>query len=462
MLKVYDTLTESLKVFVPLVEGQIKMYVCGPTVYDHAHIGHARAYVCYDVMVRFLRHMGYQVTYARNLTDVDDKIILKANKDNVSFDHIAKLYTQSFHQDMKTLGLLSPDHEPKATESINEMVAMIQTLIQKGHAYESLGDVYFKIRSYENYGALSKRSRDDLMVGARVEVSEKKSDPLDFALWKKAKPGEPFWSSPWSDGRPGWHIECSAMSLQELGQTIDIHAGGRDLIFPHHENEIAQSQCANDAIFARYWLHNGFVTLKQEKMSKSLGNTLILKSLFQSHHPESIKLYLMYTHYRHPLEFSFEGLQEAARSLDRMYRVLKYCPPIKHLVDTSSMKLFVEAMSEDFNTAKAIALLHDLVSKANKEALKSNQESANLYASTLHHIANLMGLLQDDPKTYFHCLPSNLSLDVSWIEDQMLRRHQARQNKDYSLADQIRIEMESKGIAVEDGPLGSTWFVSKK
>lgn len=436
------------------------MYVCGPTVYDHAHIGHGRVYIAFDAILRYLRFSGYNVTYARNITDIDDKIIQRAAQTGVDFVEHAKTYTQSYLDDMDFLGLTRPDLEPKATESMDAIVEMIQTLIEKGVAYEVGGDVYFRVNKFDDYGKFSKRNLDELKAGARVAENQDKENPLDFALWKSAKEGEPYWESPWGQGRPGWHIECSAMIKKHLGDTIDIHGGGRDLIFPHHQNEIAQSECCNDATFVKYWMHNGFVTMDREKMSKSIGNTINLKKLFELVHPEGLKMYLLSSHYRSPIDFNDQDLYSAAKGLDKMYRSI-------HALgngdsDTSEMAdyqaRFMEAMDEDFNTAKAIGVLYELVKEMNRLGTKKDTlMQARGYRYMLIKLANSIGLLQKDPADYFVEIPGMQDVDVEKIESLIAKRSSARREKNFELADQIRDEITAMGILVEDSPEGSTW-----
>jgi len=459
MIRLFNTLSGKEEEFVPQDPKKVGMYVCGPTVYDHAHIGHGRAYVSYDAIIRYLRYRGFGVCYVRNITDIDDKIIKKANQEKKPFQEIAKQYAASFHEDMNQLGLVSPDLEPKASETIEEILSMVQKLIDVGKAYASEGDVYFSVSSTADYGKLSKRKLKDLKAGARVEPGEKKKDPLDFALWKGAKPGEPSWPSPWGDGRPAWHIECSAMAKKLLGDTFDIHAGGRDLIFPHHENEIAQSEGANGKPFAKYWLHNGFVTMDKEKMSKSVGNIITLKDLIHRFHPEALKLYLLTTHYRHPLEFSDVGVEEAARGLDRMYRVLLSVPGEDSKESFPSYtESFEKAMDLDFNTAKAIAVIFDAVKEANRCVLKSEtfQKAIGL-RSVIVRLAGILGLLTMKPEQYFQSLPGLKDIDVVQVENLIARRQKARREKNFSQADQVRDELSSMGVLLEDGSDGTSW-----
>ncbi|NWF54628.1 MAG: cysteine--tRNA ligase, partial [Syntrophaceae bacterium] len=386
-LKIYNTLTKKKEEFVPLEEGKVRMYVCGVTVYDRCHIGHARAAVVFDVIYRFLRHLGYGVTYVQNYTDVDDKIINRANQEGVPSQVIAERYIQEHGQDMAALGMEKPTHQPKATENIPQIIDLIQRLVDKGVAYPVNGDVYFSVEKFGPYGKLSGRDLEEMQAGARVEVDERKKNPLDFALWKASKPGEPEWESPWGKGRPGWHIECSAMSQRYLGESFDIHGGGKDLIFPHHENEIAQSEAATGKPFVRYWVHNGFVNINQEKMSKSLGNILPIGELLREHHPEALRLFLLSSHYRSPVDFSPQHMAEANANLDRFYSALlgieellsgkAEASPLnpaslkgaaKEVFEKTSKtrESFEEAMRDDFNTALALGYLHDLTRLLNR------------------------------------------------------------------------------------------------
>jgi cysteinyl-tRNA synthetase len=462
-MKIHNTLTGELEEFVPLVPKKVSMYVCGPTVYDDSHIGHGRTYISYDMISRYLRYKGYDVTYVRNITDIDDKIITKANHEKLTIQEVTQRYTESFHNDLKTLGLNPPNIEPTATGTVNEMIEMIQNLIQRKHAYASGGDVYFDVKSFKEYGKLSKKNIEDLQVGARVMPGEQKKDPLDFALWKAAKEGDPAWDSPWGKGRPGWHIECSAMSKKHMGETIDIHTGGRDLIFPHHENEIAQSECSSGKPFAKYWLHNGFVNLSKEKMSKSLGNTIFLKDIFKKVHPEALKFYVLSSHYRSPIDFSYEELSVAAHALDRMVRILysiphKDFPGLTRFQATYYQK-FEAAMDEDFNTPKAIAVLFDLVREANKlSAKKETLEQAIELRYVLWSLGNkVFGMFDYNPKSYFTSIPGMEALDVEKIETMIVKRQEARRNKDFATADQIRDEFNAMGVVLEDSPDGTSW-----
>lgn len=462
-MKIHNTLTGKLEEFKPISPPNVSMYVCGPTVYDDSHIGHGRTYVSYDMVSRYLRYKGYKVTYVRNITDIDDKIITKANSEKNSIEDVSRRFTESFHRDLKTLNLAPPSAEPKATETIPEMIAMIQSLIKNKHAYASGGDVYFNVKSFNNYGQLSKKNIDDLQVGARVMPGEQKNDPLDFALWKASKESEPSWDSPWGKGRPGWHIECSAMSKKLLGETIDIHTGGRDLIFPHHENELAQSECANGKTFVKYWLHNGFVNLSKEKMSKSLGNTIFLKDLFKKVHPEALKLYILSSHYRSPIEFSYDDLKVSSAALDRMVRILFSIPHKDFSTPTEMQQNYIskfeEAMDDDFNTPKAFAVLFDVIREANKFAVK--QETFDKAIELRHVLWSLgnkvFGMFDYEPKIYFTSVPGMENLDVEKIETMIAKRVEARRNKDFATADAIRDDFSKMGVALEDSPDGTSW-----
>lgn len=440
------------------------MYVCGPTVYDHAHIGHGRAYVSYDVIVRYLRYRGFPVKYVRNITDIDDKIIKRANAEQKDFREVAETYAASFHDDMASLGLLSPDIEPKASETIPEIIALVETLVKNGKGYVSGSDVYFSIVSLPDYGKLSKRDLKELKAGARVDPSEQKKDPLDFALWKGTKPGEPSWPSPWGEGRPAWHIECSAMTKKFLGESIDIHAGGRDLIFPHHENEIAQSEGASGKPFVKYWFHNGFVNIDKQKMSKSVGNTVSLKDLLTRFHPEALKIYLLATHYRAPFDFSDLAINEAARGLDRIYRVLLGIPdrPSKEPAPKELTERFEAAMDEDFNAAKALASLFDAVREANRLAKKNETlEQSIALRQEIVRLGSLLGLLTCDPVSYFQSLPGDEGIDRAKVENLIAERNEARRKKDFTTSDKIRDDLCAMNVVLEDGPDGTTWRIQQ-
>jgi cysteinyl-tRNA synthetase len=487
MLRVYNTLSGKKEVFKPLREKKVGMYVCGVTVYDFCHIGHARSTVVFDVIFRYLRFLGYEVTYVRNITDLDDKIIKRANDESVPWQDIADRYTREFNADMEALGLDKPTQEPKATDHIREMIRMTERLMEEGYAYQADGDVFYSVDKFEGYGKLSKRDPEQMKAGARVEVDEKKRNPLDFALWKASKPGEPSWESPWGRGRPGWHIECSAMSQAYLGETLDIHGGGKDLIFPHHENEIAQSEGATGKPFARFWIHNGFVNINQEKMSKSLGNILTIKEILNRLHPEIIRLFLLSHHYRSPVDFSEENLAEAKTSMDRFYSTLQRMDEwegrgsrggesiLEERVHKcmEEVKAFPErfraAMDDDFNTALALGHFHDLARNLNalmgegdvgRGALEALLPAAR---EDFRRFGDILGLFQRAPGDYFREQMrrevTRLGIDEDHINRMIRERHDARKQRDWKRADQIRESLASMGIVVEDGPTGTTWRV---
>ncbi len=488
-LRIYNTLTGKKEDFVPLHEKRVRMYICGVTVYDLCHIGHARSTVIFDMIYRYLRYRGYEVTFVRNFTDIDDKIINRANQEGVDFKTIAERYIKEFNTDMGRLGLEKPSIEPRATEHITEMIQLVSNLIEKGYAYQSEGDVFFSVERFKDYGKLSKRNLEEMQAGARVGIDEKKENPLDFALWKASKPGEPFWESPWGNGRPGWHIECSAMSQKYLGETFDIHGGGRDLIFPHHENEIAQSEAATAKPFVRYWIHNGFVNINKEKMSKSLGNILTLKEIFKDWQPEVIRLFLLSHHYRSPVDFAFDILSEAKSGLDRFYTTLKAVrdeivkpivsnqikadsPTMKECQEAieSFKKLFEEAMDDDFNTAQALGYFYDLQRYLNilLDISKSRptEEITLMLRKGLGHFSNMgwiFGLFQEDPEAYLMERKieglKKLNLSEEKILSLIENRNAARREKDWKRADEIRSDLLSKGIVLEDTTTGTLWKI---
>ncbi len=486
-MKVYNSFTRKKEEFTPQEPGKVKMYVCGITAYDRCHIGHARSAVVFDAVVRYLRHKGYDVTFVRNFTDIDDKIINRAKEEGISCSALAEREIGHFYEDMDALGILRADYEPRATEHIPEIVELIQRLIQGGHAYQSGGDVYFAVRSLPSYGELSGRNLEELAVGARIAVDERKRDPLDFALWKAAKPGEPRWDSPWGEGRPGWHIECSAMSMKYLGETLDIHGGGLDLIFPHHENERAQSEAATGKPFVRYWLHNGFVTISNEKMSKSLGNFVTIKEILSRHHPEVLRLFLLSKHYRSPLDYSEEAIAEQKTALDRVYaaianaleiasRPAKKQRPLNQEMENLLDEIercdtgFNEAMDDDFNTAKALGVLFDGVRALNSLAAHQKQrpsallaEPLRMAANRLRSLFNVLGLVRQEPQAYLHARKmeylASIGMDEAEVDDAISRRAQARKERNWEEADRIREELEEKGIILMDGPEGTAWDV---
>lgn len=444
-LYVHNTMTRRKEKFEPLDPAHVKMYVCGPTVYDDAHIGNARPVVVFDVLARLLRRLYPKVTYARNITDIDDKIIVRAAERGVHIDTVTADTIANYHADMAALGALPPDVEPRCTRSIPGMLAMIETLVDKGHAYAAEGHVLFAVASYADYGKLSGRSRDEQIAGARVEVAPFKRDPADFVLWKPSTPDQPGWDSKWGRGRPGWHIECSAMAKDVLGITIDIHGGGLDLTFPHHENEIAQSQCTHgDVQFSKYWMHNGFLVVNGEKMSKSLGNFFTVRDLRARAPGEAIRLLLLKTHYRAPLDFTDSGLAEAKAELDYFYNALKNASEVE--AAPTSADSVMAALCDDLNTAKAISELHELARALN--ATRSPQAKGALLDA-----GRLLGLLQADAQAWF----KQGADDTGWIEDAIAARLAARKAKNFAEADRIRDELKAKGIVLEDGPKGTSW-----
>ena len=455
MLKLHNTFTDKTEEFNTIEPNKVKMYVCGPTVYDNAHLGHARCYITWDVLYRYLKFKGYDVTYCRNVTDVDDKILKKAEKENKTPEEVSKYWYKAFENSMKALNTLKPDIEPLATKSLGEMISIVKDLIKNGYAYEAGGDVYFRVKKFKNYGMLSKQPIDQLESGARVEVGDLKEDPLDFALWKK---DEKFgYKSPWGVGRPGWHIECSAMSRKYLGKTIDIHAGGADLIFPHHENEIAQSECANGCKFVNYWLHNGFVTINNEKMSKSLGNFLTIDELLKSYDANTIRLFILTNHYRMPVEFSDEVLTSASNGVKRLMNAK--ATKIDETLDLTQFeeyKQFVEAMDDDLNTSKALAVLFDLVNKANKDVPYAYTLLVKL-AETLGFNMTKTTLSDEELAEKVSEISSKLGENLSSMDELISLRKTAREEKNWDLADKIRLACDEVGIILKDSKEGTIW-----
>ena len=458
MLTIYNSFTNRKEPFTPIVPGQVRMYVCGMTVYDYCHIGHARVLVVFDVVYRFLKHLGFEVNYVRNITDIDDKIINRANEINEDFHALTQRFIDAMHEDAEALGVLRPDHEPRATDHIESIIAMIGGLLDKGYAYQAEnGDVYFSVTKFEPYGQLSGKKIDQLRAGERVDVDLGKKDPLDFVLWKSAKPGEPSWPSPYGDGRPGWHIECSAMSTQMLGNHFDIHGGGQDLQFPHHENEIAQSECCTGEKFVNFWMHNGFVRVNEEKMSKSLGNFFTLRDVMKDYKAEEIRYFIIGSHYRSQLNYSEDQLNNARSGLQRLYGALLGAEPVEVPQATKYQEQFDQALCDDFNTANAMAVLFDLARDINREKT-DNPEYANSLASLLKYLAGIIGLLQDDAEIYLKSQVSGATgLTDEVIEAMIQQRLDARKNKDWGEADRIRDELVDAGISIEDGAGETRW-----
>ena len=447
-LRLHNTLTRSKDEFAPLDASHVRVYACGPTVYDRIHVGNARPIVVFDVLVRLLRRLYPKVTYVRNITDVDDKIITRAGERGIGIDRLCDDTIACFHEDVKALGALPPDHEPRATEFIADMIAMIQTLIEGGYAYAAEGHVLFSVAAMPSYGALSGRSMEDMIAGARVEVAPYKRDPADFVLWKPSSGDQPGWENPFSDtpGRPGWHIECSAMAKHYLGPTFDIHAGGLDLVFPHHENEIAQSCCAHGTdIMAAYWLHNGYVTMGDEKMSKSVGNILAAHEAIAEHRGETVRAALLAAHYRAPVALSADALAEARNVLDRLYRAVGEVAADETAVDTA----FLDALADDLNTPAAMARLHELAGAANRG---DGQAAVALKSS-----AALLGLLDQTAEAWARGDGEDGGMSDSEIDAAIEARKQARADRDFAAADRIRDELAAQGIQLEDGPEGTIW-----
>lgn len=454
MLKIYNTLARDKQIFTPIVAGKVSMYVCGMTVYDYCHLGHARVMVVFDMVSRWLRATGYQVTYVRNITDIDDKIIKRASENNESIAQLTERFIDAMNEDAAKLGVMRPDIEPKATAFVDNMLNMIQALVDKGFAYAAEnGDVFYAVNKFDGYGKLSGKSLEDLRAGERVEVDSFKRDPMDFVLWKSAKPGEPSWDSPWGKGRPGWHIECSAMSAHHLGQHFDIHGGGQDLQFPHHENEIAQSEAAHShdgqpCQMVNYWMHNGFVRVDDEKMSKSLGNFFTIRTVLEKYDAEVVRFFILRAHYRSPLNYSDQHLDDAKSALTRLYTALRGASVEMSEPDWQHPQAarFKVAMDDDFNTPEAIAVLFDLANEANKTKQPQTQ-------ALLKNLAAILGLLQRDPDEFLQGEVSE-SLD---IEGLIQARLEAKKNKNFAEADAIRKQLADAGVILEDTPQGTTW-----
>ena len=490
-LRVYNTLTKKKEEFIPVEEGKVGIYVCGITAYDVCHIGHARSAIVFDVIYKYLKFKGYNVTYVKNFTDVDDKIIEKSIAEKVDISEISERYIREHNEDMDKLGIARPTVAPRATENIRGMIRLVDTLLEKGLAYVSEGDVYFSVKSFSGYGKLSGRNLDDMVAGARVDVDEKKEDPFDFVLWKSSKEGEPCWDSPWGRGRPGWHLECSVMSQRYLGETFDIHGGGEDLIFPHHENEIAQSEGATGKPFARYWIHNGFIRMDSEKMSKSLGNIFTIKDVLEQIHPEVLRLFTLQSHYKSYIDFSHQVLVDTRQGMERFYRTLKNIKDsLECDIDYSQVshknlsgmdeeifdrisKLpenFIEAMDDDFNTARAIGCIFDAARIVNgymgDRGFKATPAALFVLYRARKHIretGKMLGLFLEDPDEYFDKDKKRearkLGLDIDEIEGMIREREEARGEKNWARADEIRTILTSQGVALKDGPSSTTWSI---
>lgn len=456
MLHIYNTLSRKKELFTPIEPGKAGLYVCGITIYDYCHVGHARTYVAFDVINRYLRFLGYDVTYVRNITDVDDKIIKRAAENNESCDALTERFTQAMHADFAALGLMPADIEPRVTTHMAEIIALIETLVAKGYAYVAAdGDVLFDVSKYEAYGELSQQNLEMLQSGSRVEVADNKEDPLDFVLWKGAKPGEPFWQSPWGNGRPGWHIECSAMSAKHLGEHFDIHGGGSDLQFPHHENEIAQSTCAHGHKYVNTWIHTGMVQVDKEKMSKSLGNFFTVKDVLAEYNAEAVRYFLLSSQYRSQLNYSAENLQQAHAALGRLYTALRNVTPSASVdMQSDYIARFKAAMDDDFNTPEALPVLFELAREVNRFKETEPAKAAEL-AGILSLLAGVLGLLQGDAEAFLQSGASDD--DVAEIEALIAKRNSARANKDWAAADSARDALTAKGIIVEDKNGVTSW-----
>lgn len=485
-IQTYNTLSGKKEALQTLEPGHVKLYVCGITAYDYCHIGHARSTLAFDMIVRYLRYRGYKVTFVRNFTDIDDKIIARAKEQNTTSEELASRFINEFYTDMDALGVDRPDIEPKATEHIKEMTEIIGELIAKGMAYQAGNDVYYIVDSFPEYGKLSKRNIEDMKAGSRISVNEQKNNPMDFVLWKGSKPGEPTWDSPWGPGRPGWHIECSAMSRKYLGETFDIHGGGQDLIFPHHENEIAQSEGANGKSFVKSWIHHGFVTIRDEKMSKSLGNFLTIRDILAHYHPEILRFFIFSTHYRNPLDFSETAMRDATTGLERLYECVaaidaldagngdRQAASILSAKDIKKIaeleKRFQEAMDNDFNTAQAQGVFFDTVKTINRLQGKVTPTSAvadieflKNGIATLKKLAAIMGLLREDAQQFLAARKEKLiadsDIDPAAVEALIAERYQCRLDKNWARSDEIRDQLLAQNIELHDGPNGTTWSV---
>lgn len=458
MLKIYNTLSRQKEEFKPIHAGEIGMYVCGITVYDLCHIGHGRTFVAFDVVARYLRYIGYQLKYVRNITDIDDKIIRRANENGETIETLTNRMIAEMHRDFAALGILPPDLEPRATRHIAEIIELVERLIERGHAYVAEnGDVMFDVLSDTDYGALSRQDLEQLQAGSRVEVAEVKRNPMDFVLWKMSKADEPSWESPWGNGRPGWHIECSAMNCKQLGSHFDIHGGGSDLMFPHHENEVAQSTCAHDGPYVNYWMHSGMVMVDREKMSKSLGNFFAVRDVLQHYDAETVRYFLMSGHYRSQLNYGEDNLNQARAALERLYTALRHTDTGAQPAGGEAFEArFRAAMDDDFNTPEAYSVLFDMARDVNR--LKSEDKAAaDGLAARLRELANVLGILQQDPELFLQSGAQTNNDEVAEIEQLIKMRNDARQAKDWAQADVARDRLNALGIVLEDGPQGTTW-----
>jgi len=487
-IRIHNTLSGQKELLQPLEPNHVKLYVCGITSYDYCHIGHARSSLAFDMIVRYLRYKGLKVTYVRNFTDIDDKIIARAQEQNTTPEELANRFIDEFYYDMDGLGIDRPDIEPKATEHIPEMTELIAELIEKGNAYQAGTDVYYQVDSFPEYGKLSKRNIDDMRAGARISVNEQKKNPMDFVLWKGSKPGEPTWDSPWGPGRPGWHTECSAMSKKYFGETFDIHGGGQDLIFPHHENEIAQSEGANEKPFVKTWIHHGFVTIRDEKMSKSLGNFLTIRDILNHYHPEVLRFFVFSTQYRNPLDFSETAMQNATTGLERLYKCVATIDSLdpNNFDDTAESVLmekdiskvesmeprFQQAMDNDFNTAQGQGIFFDTIKVLNRihKMLPSLPAPGDIQflkdgVETLKKLADIMGILRADAATFISSqkakMAAQLDIDEAAIEALIAERYQCRIDKNWARGDEIRDELLAINIELKDSPEGTTWSVKR-
>lgn len=468
-MKIYNTMTREKQEFVPITPGEVKMYSCGPTVYDYFHIGNARPFIIFDTMRRYLEYTGYKVTFVQNFTDIDDKMINRANKEGITVKELGERFIAEYFKDAEALGIRKATIHPKATENIDAIVEVVKTLEEKGYAYSVNGNVYFRTKKFDEYGKLSHQPLEELEAGARIDIADEKEDPMDFALWKAQKPGEPAWESPWGLGRPGWHIECSAMVNKFLGASIDIHSGGKDLIFPHHENEVAQSECANGCSFANYWMHNGYININNQKMSKSLGNFFTIRDITEKYKPEVVRFFMLSAHYRSPVNFSDDLMQQAQSAMERVYTCIESLNfLLKNAQDRSAnsqelelldavekaKKRFCDSMDDDLNTADAISAIFDIVSAANKTVSKDGDNSKNVLENVLvsiHEIGDVLGLFEE----------KETEQGDAEIEALIEKRNEARKNKDWAEADRIRDELKARNIVLKDTPTGVQWSYSE-